>query len=166
VATVIVCLPDPASGDAGTNAQEVACQLSLTTTTAVTAAADLDAAEEAMDNVDDAVAGSNSSTNSSTLGTSTHGYSYGQAVLVALPATAAGAVRSPLTLPAAAVSAECMDVQQVGFMQRLPTSLKVIKADHPKKQQTVQKALLGCGCLTSTDMFLTLLTLQCCPIKS
>lgn len=116
-------MPDPASGNAGTNAQEVACQRSLVATAAAAAVAN---AAEADTAVTDAVAGTNSSTNSSSLSTSTPGYSYGQAVLAALPALVGGTVRAPLTLPAAAVSAECMDIQQVGFMQRLPASLKVI----------------------------------------
>lgn len=56
------------------------------------------------------------------------GYAYGQALIVlgAIPPAVAGLkVWGQLALPAAALSAVCMDVQQVGFMTRVPASLKV-----------------------------------------
>lgn len=56
------------------------------------------------------------------------GYAYGQVltVLGAIPPAVAGLkVWGQLALPAAGLSAECMDVQQVGFMTRVPASLKV-----------------------------------------
>jgi hypothetical protein len=51
-------------------------------------------------------------------------YSYGQAVVVSAPATA-GRVKGPFSVPAGVLSAECLGVSQVGFMARVPASLKV-----------------------------------------
>jgi hypothetical protein len=58
---------------------------------------------------------------------SSSSYSYGQALIVSAP-SAAGRVRGPLSLPAGVLSAECLGVAQVGFMARMPASLKVICA--------------------------------------
>lgn len=51
-------------------------------------------------------------------------YAFGQPLLVVAPAAGISSAR-PLTLPAAALSAECLDVARVGFMQRLPASPNV-----------------------------------------
>jgi hypothetical protein len=86
---------DPPAGDVGSNAQEAACPPAV-------AAADL------------ARPG--------------NGYAYGQALTVvgSIPPAAAGLkVRGQLALPVGVLSAECMDVQQVGYMTRVPASLKV-----------------------------------------
>jgi hypothetical protein len=55
---------------------------------------------------------------------SSSSYSYGQALVVAAPA-AGGHVKGPFSLPAGVLSAECLGVAQVGFMARMPASLKV-----------------------------------------
>lgn len=57
-----------------------------------------------------------------------NGYAYGQTLTVIgsiSPAAAGLRVRGAFVLPAGALSAECLDVQQVGFMTRVPASLKV-----------------------------------------
>jgi hypothetical protein len=54
----------------------------------------------------------------------TNSYSYGQALVVSAPA-AAGRVKGPFSVPAGVLSAECLGVSQVGFMARVPASLKV-----------------------------------------
>lgn len=84
----------------GSNAQEAACQ----PVTALNALASSGAA-----------AGSS-------------GYAFGQTLTVvgSIPPAAAGLkVRGQLVLPVGVLSAECMDLQQVGFMTRVPASLKV-----------------------------------------
>lgn len=55
---------------------------------------------------------------------SSNSYSYNQAITVSAPA-ASGRVRGPFSLPAGALSAECSSMAQVGFMARMPASLKV-----------------------------------------
>lgn len=65
---------------------------------------------------------------SAALATPGNGYAYGQALAVvgSIPPAAAGLkVRGQLALPVGVLSAECMDLQQVGYMLRVPASLKV-----------------------------------------
>jgi hypothetical protein len=65
---------------------------------------------------------------SATLTVTGSGYAYGQALTVLgsiSPAVAGLKVWGQLALPAAVLSAECVDVTQVGFMTRVPASLKV-----------------------------------------
>jgi hypothetical protein len=55
-------------------------------------------------------------------------YGYGQAVAVEgviAPAVAGVRARGTFVLPVGVLSAECADLQEVGFMGRLPSSLKV-----------------------------------------
>jgi hypothetical protein len=55
-------------------------------------------------------------------------YAYGQALVVQgdiPPAAASVRVRGTFVLPVGVLSSECLDLQQVGFMSRLPHSLKV-----------------------------------------
>ncbi|KAF6252901.1 hypothetical protein COO60DRAFT_1643641 [Scenedesmus sp. NREL 46B-D3] len=60
---------------------------------------------------------------------SSSSYSYGHMLTVSAPA-ATGRVKGPFSLPAGVLSSECLDVAQVGFMARMPPSLKVVLAAH------------------------------------
>ncbi|WIA37923.1 hypothetical protein OEZ86_001300 [Tetradesmus obliquus] len=67
---------------------------------------------------------------------SSNSYSYNQAITVSAPA-ASGRVRGPFSLPAGALSAECSSMAQVGFMARMPASLK---AQSSSCQRTIRTA--------------------------
>jgi hypothetical protein len=87
---------DPPAGGVGSNAQEAACPATPAALAALSAPGG--------------------------------GYAYGQVlrVLGAIPPAAAGLrVWGTMVLPAAALSAECLGMTQVGFMTRVPSSLKV-----------------------------------------
>lgn len=86
---------DPPAGDVGSNVQEAACPVASAP---------------------------------ATLARPGNGYAYGQALTVvgSIPPAAAGLkVRGQLALPVGVLSAECLDLQQVGYMMRVPASLKV-----------------------------------------
>jgi hypothetical protein len=89
---------DPPAGDVGSNAQEAACPAAPTPPVA---------------------------------GGPGNGYAYGQALAVVgavAPAIAGLRVWGTFVLPAGVLSAECLDVQQVGYMARVPSSLRVSAA--------------------------------------
>jgi hypothetical protein len=54
-------------------------------------------------------------------------YTFGDQVMV--EATANG-TRTPFVLPAAVLTAECQDLQQLGFLQRVPRDLRVSASCH------------------------------------
>lgn len=109
---------DPPAGDVGSNAQEAACLPPAAPQT------------------------------SSNPG---NGYAYSQAIIVvgSIPPAAAGLkVRGKLVLPAGVLSAECMDLQEVGYMTRVPASLKVgahVAGYSSWASRLCQVATVACG---------------------
>ncbi|KAF8069700.1 Tctn1 [Scenedesmus sp. PABB004] len=71
------------------------------------------------------------------------GYEYGQPLLASAPA-GGGRATGALVLPSGALSAECLDAQQVGFMARLPASL--CGADAPCERTFRSAAELAALC--------------------